>query len=508
VTTTRSTIVAALAAALVAIAVSWAFRPIERGVHFDNQIYFFMAERSASGEPPHVSLVDHKHQVSTILSGWAIQVGRAVGVEDVFAARALSIAVAVSVPATVAFAAASIWGTPVAAWVAGAVMVSFPDFYFQGVVGFRPKVFMAAFLAMALLAHARGFVLVAGLFAGASFHCWQPALLASAAIGASFLIIRRWRDAVVFSAGFLIFTSFYEGWFWAHGALGEQLFQSYRMPADVGGYRYPSFEHGMKFFTSMGLWRQSGQAFWGVGFIAMAVALPLIALLGPRATYRRVLEQPALAAWAMLSVVAVAMTFLDHQGYPDLFFLHPLMAIGFAGMFAAMIRRMPGGWATRALITALLCAGIVDNGLGRFKMFGPARDGLARQKEHASLIGLLEEEYGPVWAIGCPHLLALERRPNFSQFGMLVDPKVRHYAATKAGPSGFDPTRNGLRPGALIVSRGGERAAMPRFDAYYERFPVAELNKDGIHVWVARDGRRRPSVYMAPPPKPKKAKKP
>jgi hypothetical protein len=491
---------AALAAVGVAAALCVWFDPVGRGVHFDNQLYFYIAERVASGEAPHVVLVDHKHQVSTLLSGAAMALGRLVGIDDVAAGRGLSIAMALATAAATTLASAAIWRSALAAWFAAAVIAGFPDFYFQAVVGFRPKVFMAGFLSLALLAHARARPLLAGLLAAASFHCWQPALLATAAIGASLLWARRWSDALRFTLGFIVFTAGYEAWFALHGALGEQLFQSYRMPADAGGYQYPSMAKGLKFFASLGLWRQTGQVVLGLGFLAMVAALPLYTVRRFGSASERVREQPAVGAWGLLSVAAVAMTFVDHQGYPDLFFVQPLIAIGFGGLLAGLLARLPGGAPARLFVAALMVVAIAANGASRRTSFGSTKGGLVEQREQAALLDLLEEEYGPVWAIGCPHLLALEHRENFSPFAMLIDPKVRRYAAALYGPGGLDPVRDGLRPGVLVISRGGERAAMPFMDRWYRRLPIDVFSNDGIHVWVARDGRRRPDARLGPPP--------
>ena len=66
--------------------------PADLPLTLDNQQYFFIAERAASGVPPHVSLFDSKHQAGMLLSAAAIRVGRGLGLGDVHAARVASIA--------------------------------------------------------------------------------------------------------------------------------------------------------------------------------------------------------------------------------------------------------------------------------------------------------------------------------------------------------------------------------------------------------------------------------
>jgi hypothetical protein len=55
------------------------YEPFDRPITIDNQLYFYVAERVAAGVPPHLSLVDHKHALSAMLSGWAMWPGRVFG---------------------------------------------------------------------------------------------------------------------------------------------------------------------------------------------------------------------------------------------------------------------------------------------------------------------------------------------------------------------------------------------------------------------------------------------
>ena len=59
----------------------------------DNQHYFYMSERVASGVSPHKSHFDPKHALSMLLTGAAIFAGRALGIADLTSARFLSLVV-------------------------------------------------------------------------------------------------------------------------------------------------------------------------------------------------------------------------------------------------------------------------------------------------------------------------------------------------------------------------------------------------------------------------------
>src|SRR5262245_35580044 len=68
----------------------WRYEPLSRPITVDDQVYFYISERAAAGVPPHVSLVDHKHQLTALLSAAAMSAGRPLGIDDVIAARVLS----------------------------------------------------------------------------------------------------------------------------------------------------------------------------------------------------------------------------------------------------------------------------------------------------------------------------------------------------------------------------------------------------------------------------------
>src|SRR5688500_3553860 len=81
-----------LAAALFAAGLYQAYThyPAQVGLVGDDQLYFFVAERAASGVPPHLSLVDHKHQLTALLSAIPMRIGRSFGADDVVAGRVAS----------------------------------------------------------------------------------------------------------------------------------------------------------------------------------------------------------------------------------------------------------------------------------------------------------------------------------------------------------------------------------------------------------------------------------
>lgn len=466
------------------------FSPAERGIYFDNQLYVYASERMASGVPPHQSLVDHKQALATMLEGWAMAVGRVVGVDDILAGRALSILTAAGTSALTAAVAARLWGSVAAGLLAGAVMLVFADFSFQAVIGFRPKVFASFFGIATLWAWSLRRAWLAGGLGAAAYLCWQPALLVVAGVVGSAAVVARTRATVwKVLGGLLLGLGCYEFWFLWKGALGEQMFQSYGMAADLSGYRYPSLAKGIDFFLSMGMMRQRGQQWLAGSFLLVVGLAGLRALLG---IWRREasdgvgLWRPDRAALLGAALASVAFTFVDHQAYPDLFILQPMFAVVLGGGAAYLVDRFLPFPALRACALSILVFASIGLGVRQHSQFAGIGRGLSFQRHAAKLVGVLEEEYGPVWAIGCVHLLALERKENFSRFGLFIDPKVRTYAASiqNNGHEGLDPLKNGLRPGVIMTSRGAEKLALAWLPRRYTELPVSVLNAMGIQVWI------------------------
>lgn len=479
--------VAAFSAALI---ISWSYQPLQRGIYFDNQLYMYAAERVASGVPPHRSLVDHKQALATVLEGQAIAIGRQLGIDDVLAGRALSIAVAAGTAALAATLALRLWGSVAAGFLAGAILLVFVDFWFQAVIGFRPKVFAAFFSTATLWSWSHRRPWLTGVLGAAAYLCWQPAVstVLSVLVAAALVASAR-KHAGGLVGGLLLALAIFEGWFWWHGALAEHLFQTYGMPSDLGAYRYPSLSNGLQFFRSMGLPRPRGQAWISLPFLALTAGAALAAAIGlvrGEAARGQGLWRADRIATLGAVVAAVAFTFLDHQAYPDLFVLQPLMAVVLGGALALMLERaLP--WRALRIAGVLAVAGLaVWFSTQQHSQFAGIGRGLEFQRKSAQLIGVLEEEYGPVWALGCVHLLALERRENFSPFGLFIDPKVRAYAATKGEAGVFDPLRDGRRPGVVLAARGGEGLALPWLARRYDELQVSTLNGMGITVWVLR----------------------
>lgn len=467
--------------------------PFARAITIDNQLYFYVAERVAAGVPPHVSLVDHKHALSAMLSGWAMWAGRAAGLDDVYSVRILSMALAATLPAALWTVGLRLSGLPMVAHVTAFVALSFEDFFAQAAMGVRPQLFMAVFMAYSFAALGARRHVTAGAMAIASFLCWQPALLVFAVSFVAIAFERSsWRALGRYVAGGLAIFLLYEAYFWHYGALGEQLFQSYGMPSDLGGYNYKPLSHGIFFVLRDGRW---GAGWWVlVPAVYLCVVCFLVAepLVRWRSFWARLRDDALPGALTGTSVLALIFTLIDHQAYPDRFFLQPFIALAnglawglplswLCGRLGRSSRFAHAASAAVFAIGAILVAAQTRTSM-------PAAKGLslARQRGLANRVMALQRMYGQVWAIGCPHLLALQRTGNFDPIGIVLDRKVRAYMASTAGEDGYRP-RNGTMPVMLLTARGGEGMAFPWLRSEYWPVADADFKEQGIRAWLRKD---------------------
>ncbi|TFH25209.1 MAG: hypothetical protein E4H03_01490 [Myxococcales bacterium] len=472
------------------------FNPLQTPFAIDNQIYFFIAERVAAGVPPHISLVDHKNSLSSLLSGAAMVAGRWLGVDDALSVRALSVAVASGTVAAVWLLAYRLRGRRLEAHLSALFMLLFVDYFAQGAQGVRPKVFMAFFMAAGLASFAGRHMLRSGVLSASSFLCWQPALLIPACLGVSSLIEPpRLRRALRFGLGAAGAVIVYELYFVWHGAIGEQLFQTYVMPTREEAWPVLPLGESLWFIVHLGHNRQDATILLPVVFMGGIALAGLLALLRPRTSWHWIRARSGWAAFVLSAATACGFTLINHQAYPDLFFLHPLIAVA-AGLAAGAAYDLLGRLAlprplavVRPMLVALLVLTTAQLAWDRRSMFrqsnqGPTLDG---ERALAAELEELSEQYGTVWVVGCVHLLALNRTGNFLPYGLLIDPNVRAYMMTKTGGKPFVPLdANGELPGLILVARGGERKVMPWLPRLFEKVENVRFKGQGITLWAQR----------------------
>jgi hypothetical protein len=500
------------------LAASWLYGLPHLPLESDAQGQFFLAERAASGVPPHLSAFNAKNGLAFLVSGGAIRLGRLLGASDLSAARAATaLALALSV-AAVGWLAYRLSGSRLAAGLSALCLVSFNGLALKSAMGAEPKVFLLLFLLLALLARAEGRPFWTGLASCLAFLCWQPAgLLLAAAVAAEV-----WQPApgtprrpgrrrlLLLALGAALPLVAYEAYFAYHGALGRQLYQAYVFPARfmIGAAEGMSENRG----GLLAAWRRGfhlghpapaffvallAARWWPVRTRPSRRPAPPRAFDAERAKSPAPLRAPRIPrlvsgppGWLFFFLAAdgaVLFTLFDHQGYPDLFFLLPFMAVatgaGAAALSAGLARRgrrVVGAGLVGALAAVLLAFAIA--GPRRFHH----RYTLAEQLALAAEVGRLAEAADGLYAVGCAHLLAFNHLDNWSPYADLFR-GVRQYLLARSGGRFELPARDGRLPAVVLSTRRlpGELEGNLRRD-YAEATP-ARYQRQGISVWVRND---------------------
>jgi hypothetical protein len=474
-----------------AVLLCFQYRVVDKPLMADTQHYFYLSERAASGVAPHISHVDSKTMLSSLITGAAIRVGRSVEIDDVTSARIVSVASVAASVALLWLLALALTNSPRSAFLAALAGLAMWPLFQEGTMGARPKVFLVTFMLLSHLAAARRRSFSAGLWGMGAFLCWQPGLLAVGAAGLAAIAGERpVRRTIAVLSGAAAGLFFYEAYFYAHGALNEQIYQTFQLPGGTPWSQF-SLTDGLAFI------------FWeGRSFLPSGAILSVIAAVATMSIWLRTLSAPLetahnarlnpgwLAVWAGFHV-AVAFTALDHQGYPDLLLVMPytaLLAGCGAGWLLDVVHRSGArseGQALGALLVLLFgFAGF--HSAARFGQIPKAT--LEDQLKLGELTAIYLEHTPKVWASGCTHLLAFNRSPNHVPYGFFYDDIIRELNGT-----GWRPLRNGEMPDIILISRGifGETNRWMRLE--YEEITPHAFREQRIRVF-----KRRPTPLTLP----------
>jgi hypothetical protein len=508
----------AAAWSLLAVAVCCVYGPGEIAFVGDNRGQFFIAERVASGVPPHISSISGKSSLSFLISGAGIFVGRVAGLPDYWSVRLVSILV-------LAGSVGLCWVVTyrllreesrqeradcrTAAHLAALAMMSFHGYFYQGVMGARPKIFLVLFVFLTLLAVVAKRPFWTGVAGALAFLCWQPALIVLAAsIVPLALSRRRVRSAQLWSVGIALTLLLYEAYFVYHGAWREQLFQTFVF---AGKYMRP--EHTSVIVNPALLLRTWGEGFSPINPAAVFLVLSMVVfwygvLANPRSARSFCQRRPSWSYLQICAVGAVGFTLYDHQGYPDLFFLIPYMAIATGAMVLWIEVRTekiwlrvrgrpdpptddqrppphtprwkrPLRWAAAVALVLIAITG--ERSLDR-------RVRLEDQLALAGEVGDLSPELSGIYAVNCTHLLALNRKSNWNEYGHFFR-GVRALMLERTSGTDRPPWRDGRLPDLILISGRMPPEISAALQAEYVRVKKRHKGRQRVTVWRRNESR-------------------
>jgi hypothetical protein len=272
----------------------------------------------------------------------------------------------------------------------------------------------------------------------------------------------------------------YELYFAAHGALGEQLWQTFVLPA-----AYPKPNPPMPVLLRY-LFALQGPEPTAAPPLLLATAAVAAATLWGLISWRRTLalaaRNPALVALGLGAVLGAGFLLIDFQGYPDRFLLVPMVATVCGCVLAAPLRRSGARVELAAVVVALVVAAGVA-----WKAPVPRQSGtLANQRKAAALVGRFLAEGNTVYAVGPPHLLALNRTGNFHYYGIMPWRVRAHVSALTARGEPFVPERDGKLPDIVLESRVRVPLNQRWLRQYYEPRSFAALAGERVQAWIRK----------------------
>ena len=502
---------AVLAALTFAMAAGHGF--LTRPILADDQLYFYMTERFASGVPPHVAHLEVKTQLPTIIGGTALKIGRAIGVDDVTAGRTANTAAAALCVILMWLIARELTRIEAAGAVAAMGAFVLYGLYLEAAVGFQPKIYMMMFMLGAHLACAWRRPLLCGFLAMCGFLCWQPAALVLAACGLATLLDRgsTWRSVFRLTGGAIAAFVLYELFFALQGALGPQIHQELLA---FGSERKPiNLKESFWFLLTEARGFERYPHVLPTIFFATTAIMLVASLVRPSRTVETIRSRPGLVAFWIAALLATAFTIADHQAHPDMLLVQPYFAIATgiaAGWLFSPMLRAPSGKIGVAVVIAAFAFYVqrqarIDVG---HSMFSPMT-GIAEQRREASYLELYFDHRGSVWVLGSVHLLGLLQRENWTPVGNFgretadIDTKT------------WRPLRDGKMPEIIVAGRGLRPGFQSWLNQEYIDITPAVFARDRIRVFSRRLGTGSgfdkgsapksappPSSVRRPPPRP------
>lgn len=492
--TSRKTLLVGLMLAALTVGVCWRDAVWERALRMDNRFYFYVAERAASGVPPHVSTPDVKNQLSALVDATAIRLGRLAGFGDVRSGRIGSVGILVAGVWGVGFSLLRLGVLPMAALFGSLSVLALSGLVGHAVVGFNPKLLLFSLLTWVPFLVAGGRFAAAGATATAAMMCWQPAVVACVAVAVAALTIEgRARHLGRCLAGGVATFVLYELYFAWHGALGPQLFQSYILPLG-SAHQEINWARGVEFvFTG------SGQGLDRIGLPAVAFAVFVVGAIvarlrsGSRVADRDRSLTPAVVAVAVGGSLACLFTAYEHQAEPDRFLLCAYFALAIGLVLDRVLRasRHFFGARTTFRLEGVLFAALVTLPFGKGVHNVADKDSLDTQLEAGRILAMYAEAYGSIWTFGGHHMLAAAHLTSFHPFDHQWD-DLRRYASDDE----MLPIVHGKPPNLILALR---RPPLPaNFLSQYREVVVLPLNLENLRLWVRTDVRIAGPLATAP----------
>jgi hypothetical protein len=416
----------------------------------DLGLFSYAGQQVANGVPPYLGLLNRQGPLAHLIPAVGVVGARVGGFDELLGMRVLNLIISVICVCLVYRVGRTLFVYRLAGLAAAATFLGFYGFIEYASNGPREKTAMVLFLLLALLAAGKQRWFLAGACVGLATLTWQLSLL----VGLTAVVIaplslgpaERVRAVARIAAGglatALVFLAYYS-------AIG-----SVRTFLDCFVLINAKYPVGRSFAAQLELnWAQLqtgyGLFVWVmlVGWVSIVV-LALLAVLS-KSRRRDPMSMPV-AGIGAATVVGIVMTSQIFDGWPDVFVLLPLAALGIGGLTRELVDRVSPRVALSLALAWLVAAGVLA------VTFSVSRktDQLDRQRESVqSVFEVLPD--ASVLSIEAPQVLVLSGRTNINRFQEYVLTLGRYLEDTwPDGRKGYGEWVGRAEPTILAVRQG------------------------------------------------------
>jgi hypothetical protein len=379
----------------------------------DLGLYTYAGQRFLDGDPPYVGVMNRAGPLAHALPGVGIGLGRLVGLSDIHGARAFFMLLAVACVCLVYVVSRDLTGSRAAALVAATAFLGFEGFLDLATNGPREKTPMVLFLLATFLAVRHRRWATAGVFTALATLTWQPVFFVAAltAVVAALLAPdHRLRALVRIVAGSVGVTALVVVYYALNGAV-HTFVDCFVLINAQYTQQQGALAAAAANWSSMQ--RGYGGSLWMI--LAGLVALPVGAVVRARPAWRT--RDPMATTTLALGagwLGGVLWCLVAFNGWPDLFVMLPLAALGLAWAARVLLGLLRARIAV-AVATVLVLAGTT---FATAFSVDSRQTGLHNQEAFISAVLDVGPQPATIVSMQAPQVLVMLHRTNPTPYQM------------------------------------------------------------------------------------------
>jgi hypothetical protein len=443
----------------------------------DLAVYTYGGQRFLEGDPPYVGILNRAGPLAHALPGVGIWLGRLVGLSDLHGARAFYMLIAVGCVCLVYVVVRDLTRLRTAALVAAAAFLGFQGFLDLATNGPREKTPMVLCLLAVFLAVRHRRWATAGVFVALATLIWQPVFfvaVVTAVVGGLLAPRHRLRALLRIAVGGIVPTALVLIYYAANGAL-----QTFADAFFLINAEYTSQPGVLANVPANWASLRSGYGPSLVLILAGLAAMPVPAVRWARVAWRyrdvHAATYVALGAGWLGGLIWCAVAF---NGWPDLFVMLPIAAIGVGWAAGVVLRRLR----VRAAVAAALTLALAGTAYATVFSVDSRVDDLGKQEASISGVFAAGPPDATVLSMEAPQVLVLTGRTNPTPYQMFDHGFSNYLAATyPGGLGGFLAWIQRTHPTYIVTKTN---LVQPWFQPWLEENYVHVGNTRRFRWWV------------------------